>query len=555
MNRLRQVVSMLLMTLATIFVVGFLSAKQPVAAATYPNQTLVGDLQLPEAVVKVMVANSLDANGQTPNVAANAVTVADIQQWQTVSLAERTQNADGSYSSQTSDTVAKWVGSLKTTNTDTVETGDMLLAQDMGDGSYPAAGLLDGSKTVQVAYNRKQTYTIANLPVYNVLMAVLMSATNAKTIDLTGLVSQVATASTRVKMLALFQTKVMTNLKELDLGYNLFGPGLSGSTWAYWTFRSQTLNSSSVTTWDLSYEQLTSLDSDLLSMIGNQTRDVNLASNVLETIAYNNGGYLDTGGNIDLGNNSDIDPNDSTTLYVLTTIVSTGGNTTLPDAVANDVVAKSLGSYPRISSQGIDALAPQLTTNTLKAIASSTDAKTFLADVDPSKLLASSVQGLSDADYQKLYDHLDTDDQSVLASKRTGGSNTGGGTTDQTGRLAASGNWLFANYTIGQSDPVKGTGATPVHVSGSLPPNQQLTVSMSTWSNGNDAISPSLSLPAGDNGWQAVNLDVGSPEVVLTNPNHSMLTFEQTLQSPLLTVPDEQLVGLQADSSYTGALT
>ncbi len=550
MMRFRQWLTLVLMSLTALVGAGLLRPTQPVAAATYPDQTLVGDLHLPQQVVAVMVANSLDATGKTPSVAPAAVTVADVQQWQTVALAARTQNADGTYTSATAPTVASWVASLATTTDEYVATKDMLLAQDLSDGSYSAAGLLDGSSTISVAYNRTQPYTTANLPIFNVLMAVMMSATKAKTIDLTGIVSQVASPANRVKMLALFQTKTLPHLETLDLGYNLFGQGVTSNSWYYTMFRTRTLASSSVVTWNLPYEELESLDADLLSSLGSQTRNINLASNVLTTLNYNNRGYLGTGGKIDLSNNDNLDSVNSDTFIVLATIISTGGNTILPDAVANAVVTKALENWPNISNLGVNAMAPQLTTATLAAIANMASIKQLVAALDPSKLLASSVQGLTDADYQKLYDSLDATQKAALAAKRAGG---GGG---KTARLNADGAWTFANYRIGQPDAVVGTGSTPVIISGSLPPNQQLTVAMSAWTNGNSQIAPLLSLPAGTGGWQAVNLEVGQPEVVLSNPNDNRnIGFEQLLRQPLLTVPNAQLNKLRAGQNYTGTLT
>lgn len=136
MSALRKHLFIVLSTLLVLIAGSLFVGQQRVEAASYDDLTLVGNLGIPQDVVSVMIANSLDANGSTPNISVDALTIGEVDQWQTVSLADRSQNADGSFVSAVDSTVANWVGSLSTNNNDAVETSDMLLSQDLSDGSF-----------------------------------------------------------------------------------------------------------------------------------------------------------------------------------------------------------------------------------------------------------------------------------------------------------------------------------------------------------------------------------------------------------------------------------
>lgn len=551
MDALRKHILIVVSTLLVLIAGSFFVAQQPVQAAnSYDGYTLVGDLKIPQDVVSVMIANSLDASGKTPNVSASALTIGDVDQWQTVSLATRKQKSDGTYASTTNSTVASWVGGLATSDTDTVETSDMLLFRDLAtpENGFDVMSFLSGG-TMGISYTRKQIYTLANLPVLNKLILVLMTAKNAKTIDLTGLVSKVASANNRVKILSLFQTVTMPNLKELDLGSNSIGPGLVDSNWAYFLFRTRTLGSQSVVTWDLSYESFATLDNNLLASLGPQTRNVNLASNTLTTIGYNNGDALDTGGNIDLSGNGNLNSDDSTTLYVLATVISTGGNTVLPDTVANAVVSKTVDAWPYISSRGINAVASQLTAATLTTIANSPNASSLLSAVDPSKLSADAVQQLDSDAYEKILDHLPDDKKTSLEQKRQ---DTSGSQADKAS-VSVAGNWNFGNYILGQTTSM--TSPDAVKITGTLPAGQRLSVTMSDWTSDTSEISPQLSLPAGDNGWSQLSLTADDSSPVLTNNSSATMQFSQTLTSPTLNIPQAQGNAMTVGATYTGTLT
>lgn len=563
MDALRKRLFIVFSTLFVLLAGSLFVASNPVHAATsYTDQTLVGDLGLPNEVVSVMVANSLDANGNTPSLAASAVTVGDIAQWQTVSLARRTRNADGTYTSATSPTVAAWIAGLKTNTNAYVETSDMLLYQDIAEnrtGNFTGPKMLtDG---IAQAYGRAQSYTVATMPVFNKLMAVLMCAADAKTIDLTGIVSGVADAATRVKMLAMFRTVDMKHLTEFDLGYNTFGPGLDTAGWGYDDFRGYTLSSSSVQTWNLSYEGLTTLDSVMLQNIGGQTRNVNLASNSLTTINWNNQGFLTgTGdnGSVNLGGNTEISAADLTTVTVLLNWLGNGSSTVLPDTVANAVIIAAVAAQMEnsINANVLNNVADQLTANSLitlvngaKATASWTSLTKTLAsdDFDVSKIPDSVLQAMSDEDYATFKDALSTTNQATVETKKGNSGSTGGQTT---GSVSASGAWQFV-YQLGtDATAIKGIGA--VNLAGTLPQGQSLTLSMAPWTSGKQTITPTLSFNLRTTPVK-VTAD-GAVNVIQANGSGADMPLNLALTNPTMSLTADQVANLSSQANFNGVL-
>lgn len=524
----------------------------------YLNQKLV-DYQIPANVVQVIIDNSLDANGQRPNVSAQDLTVGDVQQFKTFSLAVRTKNSDGTYTSATSDTVANWIASLKTNDNNYVETADMLLyqdiAQDDGQNFTPAKLLTSG---IMENYGH-QAYDVASLPVYNALMAIAMSATNATTVDLTGIVSQVndSGSNLRMKMLAMFRTSDLTNLQELDLGRNMFGAETMGG-WAYDSFMGATLKSSSVVTWDLSYENLATLDANLLKNLGNQTRNINLSSNVLKTINYNNGQYLGvTGpdGSVDLGDNTKLDTDDGATFYVLATILSTGGKTILPDPIANEVVAKAITTWPNINNLGVAAVADQLTDDTLATVINAGNAADLLASINVNELTSAAIQGLSEDDFTKLVAIVkeQTDGAAkvkILISKRRAIKDL------DVASITASGSWNFGSYILGSADRTLSDLDNNVTLSGSLPAGQQISVTMGAWQSESASFDPALKINTTSDGWLLSDTDllVNQPVTAFRNQTSEKVAFDLVLNHPELTIPDDQITNLK-QQEYTGTLT
>ena len=562
MNALRKHLFIVLSTLLVLIAGSLFAAPQQAHADTdYQNETLVGDLGLPQEVVGVMIKNSLDANGNTPNVSTSTVTVGDISQWQTVSLANRKQNADGTYTSSTNATVAAWFAGLKTSSDNQVETKDMILYQDMsenlGNNFTGPKMLTDG---IPANYGHA-AYSAADLPIFNKMMALLMCATDAKTIDLTGIVSQVSDPAIRIKMLAMFRTDDMKSLTELDLGYNNFGPAVGTSGWGYYSFYSNTLHSSTVETWNLSYEGLAALDSQLLMNIGNQTRNVNLASNSLITIDWNNGNWLagpGDDGNIDLSENTQINSRDRNTLDVLLKVSGNGSTTVLPDTVANDMVTAAIAANvgQSLSAAVLNNVAAQLDTDSLVALVNYATGqgqyegfKEILAsdDFDVSKLSASALQGLSDAEYTALKNTLSTKNQTAVETKKDDAT---GGSTGSTANLATSGAWQFV-YQLGtDASAIKGIGA--LNLSGTLPNGQSLMLSMAPWTSGKTQINPTINFDLRNT---SVSVTAnGSVQTVQDNRSGQDMPLNLAISDPTLSLSADQVTNLTSQQDFNGVL-
>ncbi|MBD1501118.1 hypothetical protein [Weissella cibaria] len=255
-RRLRAVVAFL-----TLIGLGFGGVVGYEATIAQPNQVVRADtasttllqLGIPKAVIQTMLDNSLMSDGRTPTAAGetvNTFTVGDVQKLKTLSLATRTKNTDGTYTSKANSNVADWLGSLDYTSTtggaSPVVTNDVVLGADyLSTGQTAASTILD--QGVPKWSGGDQYYTPT--PILNVLMAVINSATNATTLDLTGMLSKVPTQSAystvHMATMALVQTNKLTNLKTLNLGGNRLGSDQQGSAAidgsAYYLFRSNTL--------------------------------------------------------------------------------------------------------------------------------------------------------------------------------------------------------------------------------------------------------------------------------------------------------------------------
>ncbi|WP_390409228.1 hypothetical protein [Lacticaseibacillus jixiensis] len=559
MTALRQRILIIITSLLLVLSGGFWFAQNtPTVAAGADDLTLVGDIGLPKDVVQVMLDNSLDASGHTPTVSADAVTVKDISTWQTVSLANRVAKG-GDYQSSTNSTVAGWIGSLVTNDSNYVETKDMILYQDVAlnnGGNYSANAIL--TTEIPMGYGRPASYTATQVPIYNKLMAVLMSATSAKTIDITGLVSRVSDASARVKMLAMFRTCDMAHLTELDLGSNNFGAGIGGSGWSYNVFQLTTLSSNSVETWDLSFEGLTGLDSVLLQHIGSQTKNVNLASNSLNKMDWNNSGFLKSASNdgvLNLDANTEIDSQDSTTLTVLMKLLGNGGSTVLPEEVANSVItAAFVTDNYELTVAALNQVLPQLSPETLATLVQVaakneySKAANIFKDpaLDVAALPASTLQDLDSKTFDSLLNVVDKTNVDKLADKHEGG-----GTVADPASLSVNGNWTF-DYTLG-ADSTNIKSDDIVSLSGLIPAGQRLQVSMSTWVSGSYELRPTLSFMQGA---KQLAIIAGDPAItVISNSSTTALTLSSSLESARLRIPTDELSQLAPKQAYSSKVT
>ena len=392
-RRLRAVVAFL-----TLIGLGFGGVVGYEATIAQPNQVVRADtasttllqLGIPKAVIQTMLDNSLMSDGRTPTAAGESVntfTVGDVQKLKTLSLATRTKNADGTYTSKANGNVADWLGSLDYTSTtggaSPVVTNDVVLGADyLSTGQTAASTILD--QGVPKWSGGDQYYTPT--PILNVLMAVINSATNATTLDLTGMLSKVPTQSAystvHMATMALVQTNKLTNLKTLNLGGNRLGSDQQGSAAidgsAYYLFRSNTLTSNSVTDLDLSNNDFTTLDGNILSGIGSQISALNLGGNNITSIDYNNGSVFSNasksdGGSVNLAGSENLNVSGNTAYVIASALNSGGASLTLDDKTANDLATNQLASqsaWPGVSSAGFQSIAPQLSGSTVTTIVS-----------------------------------------------------------------------------------------------------------------------------------------------------------------------------------------
>ncbi|MFL4499408.1 hypothetical protein [Weissella sp. MSCH1] len=345
-------------------------------------------LGIPKAVIQTMLDNSLMSDGKTPTAAGKTVTnftVGDIQKLKTLSLATRVKNADGTYTSKTNAAVADWLGGLDYGSTNgggsPVVTADVVLGADyLSTGQTTASSILDNG--VPKWSGGDQYYSPT--PILNVLMAVINSATSATTLDLTGMLSKVPAQSNyntvHMATLALVQTNKLTALKTLNLGGNQLGVDKQGSAAvdgsAYYLFRSNTLTSGSVTDLDLSNNDFTTLDGNILSGIGSQISSLNLGGNNITSIDYNNGSVFSNasksdGGSVNLAGSENLDVSGNTAYVIASALNSGGASLTLDDKTANDLAANQIANqsaWPGVSSSGFQSIAPQLTGDTVSNI-------------------------------------------------------------------------------------------------------------------------------------------------------------------------------------------
>lgn len=361
-TRLRAVVAFLsLVMLGSAGAVGYdvvLNQPAHLVQADATTKTVLS-LGIPKAVIQTTLDNSLMSDGKTPTAAGKTVTNStggDIQKLKTLSLATRVKNADGTYTSKTNEAVANWLGGLNYSATNgggsPVVTADIVLGADcLSTVQTPASSILDNGVPKWSAGDQYYSPT----PILNVLMAVINSATNTTTFDLTGILSKVPDQSNyntvHMATLALVQTSKLTALKTLNFGGNQLGVDKQGSAAvdgsAYYLFRSNTLTSRSVTNLDLSNHDFTTLDGNILSGIGSQISYLNLAGSE----------NLDVSGN---------------TAYVIASALNSGcASLTLDDKTANDLAANQLANqsaWPGVSSSEFHSIAPQLTGDTVSNI-------------------------------------------------------------------------------------------------------------------------------------------------------------------------------------------
>lgn len=358
-----------------------------VTAASVSTRTLTS-YQIPKAVVQTILDNSLMSDGKTPTADGKTVdnfTIGDVQNLKVLSLATRTKNNDGTYSSKASAAVADWLGSLDFKLTDAgaqqLVTNDAVLgAGYLSNGETSTESMLENGVVKWSGGNQYYDPT----PVLNIFMAIVNSATNATTLDLTGMLSKVPKQSNydgvHMAILSLVKTPQLKNLKTLNLGDNQIGTdkitaGIDNN--AYYLFRSTTLTSSTVTDLDLSDNGFTTLDDNILSGIGSQISNLNFAGNNITSISYNNGATFSNatsksdGGSVNLSGSDNLDISGGTAYVIASALNSGGSSLTLDNKTANALATNQIAngnSWPGVNSAGFTAIAPQLSGDTVATI-------------------------------------------------------------------------------------------------------------------------------------------------------------------------------------------
>ncbi|WP_203623679.1 hypothetical protein [Lacticaseibacillus sp. 866-1] len=204
------------------------SAPTRVEAADYDDFT-VASYGIPTDVIQVMLNNSIDQNGNLASKDFNTgtLTVGDVENFKTISLADITYDADGNMVSgdpddqPTDDTVVATaiknaVDSGSKDNIDLARDGYAQNTNDVvtvGSSNEPATLL---TRTITID-------THVEKPWVNLLFQIVASADNATLADLDGVTSLITDSSTAQSVMALFQTNRMTHLDHLIASHDNLG--------------------------------------------------------------------------------------------------------------------------------------------------------------------------------------------------------------------------------------------------------------------------------------------------------------------------------------------
>ncbi|MCI1902078.1 MAG: hypothetical protein LKI93_05045 [Bifidobacteriaceae bacterium] len=597
---------------------GVSSASVPpvsAAEATYPATTVVS-YGIPGDVVQVICDNSRMADGKAPcddGITAATMTLADVAQMTVFSVANRTKStdADDVASSTPNATVATWAKDVvdraaatwvkNATNAQRVVTddesrvkSDAVLRYDLWtDASVSQKILTDGVPKYSGGLGAANSWNTPT-PVFNVLMALANSATNATTIDLTGLLSKVDLSATtypgvRLKLLSLLQGKSLAKLTTLKLGYN--GIGIDSQACANsgsvddctdsaenW-FRSGPLAAPSLDALYLDNNDIHAIDATMLSDAAQTVTKLYLSGNDLSTLNYNNGQFFQSILNnpdsvLDLSGNLSINEEDKNTLFVLEKAIETNGAAiTIEQSVLSATLIAAIADTTwcgTLSVKGLESVADRIDTSVLSAwLAYSADPTNKCAPLTPTTEIldaimeksTASVEGLSEQDKKNLQTMIDsTTDAGVkealermleIANSASASSIEVSGTLD------------FGSVSIEDlyaGAPVE--SASTLTMKGTLEANQKLTVEESPWvSASGTSFTPELSLQlSGVFGALTVNstVDLTSHSPVDVVPVSSSSAVNSGTRDFDLSVDKAALTGLPATltaGQYTGSLT
>ncbi|MFC4652936.1 hypothetical protein ACFO26_08435 [Lactococcus nasutitermitis] len=492
---------------------------------SYYSNTLEA-YEIPDDIIQVLLDNSSYSDGTTPTERGETpatFTISDLKQLTTVSLATRTQNADGTVTSEANETVADWIANLKV-NQD----------YSISEAAYSAntTDLVEGENGSLATKDIIQDGTAAQ-GAFNFLMQILASADQATTVDLTGITSKVADATLVEELLALFQTDRLTNLQTLLLADNNL------KYTSYYELGDTIFSEApeqNITILDLSNNGMQSSSSNTHFPITAHLTNLNLKNNALISLAQwlleatqniaDNGGTLDITGN-------DIDVSDYNTMDLLLTLFNEGEDDfDLDDATINNL----LQAIPKASTkwQPTEALIrsylEQMTVKTLQ----------MLLDNDPN------VQN--------------NQDLIALIQQRIAELNGNSSTTPElSNALSINENYLdFGN--VAWSDLRKSIQNTSIlTMNATILDGYSLSVSIGDWTgktaNGTTStFSSQLTFPTLENYWQTITISQESQNLITNHTGAPIILINQEIPSISLTIPEEQIANIQAGVNYTASI-
>lgn len=504
----------------------FLSNRKVSAATTAYSDNLVADYNIPSEVIQVLLDNSLQSDGQTPAAAGKTIsnfTIADIEQLTTISLAQRTKQANGNYVSKPADAVADWVKTL-------VGNEDTANGYSIVDGAFKANNDQDGLVTGTAGSLATKTISIDGATHhygFNFLMQILASARSAKIVDLTGVTSEITDSNTAQFMMSLFQTNRLTALVELKLGHNNL-TNLNAYPLASTLF--STTSSQKITKLDLSNNNMTELSwnnslGDMLSTVttldlsGNNVQQVfGDLLNALRSVAGN-------GGSADMSD-SELSKDGNTIRNLIDLMNSSPSTITLSNNGVNTLIDQALKLGDPPNTKLVENLAPQLNEDSIRKLLSE-----GLVSKEAANIIA------------RTHDDLDPDLLDQL-KEVAGGSFDGEVSSINVSTALA---FMPLDLDVGRT-----SSTTSLELSYSLPPNTQVTASISDWTiTANDRFSGNLVLTFP---LQSFSLTTDNLTIV-SNSTSKFATNELSTTAVVLTLNNAERAALTAGATYHNVIT
>ncbi|TGE74436.1 leucine-rich repeat domain-containing protein [Weissella confusa] len=362
----------------------------PAATAVFADDSYLAntlsDYQIPKAVIQTILDNSLLSDGKTPTADGMTVanfTIADFQKLTTVSLATRTKNDDGSYSSKMSDAVANDIGSVKVYADSWQDSYDSTAGGVIISQNYEGACGNDKRAAMSDILQNgmyKNAYYLAGGPVaknvnvwLNYLIAMIGTNTAMTTLDLTGAFSEMTynTAMPQfARILGMMQIGA-SNVETLQLGSNpIMSQETNMNDHSSFAFSSSTLKNL-----DISNNGFTTLNTEMLGNMSGNLTNLNLAGNQITSITTNATTIFDKG-SVDL---SDAKlANDPNTNRILVSAINSGnGGISLGDEAVNTLVSntmKDAAGGVSLNTNGLNQVASQLDSTTVDKLVTTSPA-------------------------------------------------------------------------------------------------------------------------------------------------------------------------------------